>query len=52
MRKAHSRKHNTMYQRFRWTPKNAPVIAFWGLAVPFAAFFAFSKTNVRMNMAF
>lgn len=41
-----------MYQRFRWTPKNAPVIAFWGLAVPFAAFFAFSKTNVRMNMVF
>lgn len=36
-----------MYQRFRWTPRNAPVVAFWGFGVPIATFFLCSFSNVR-----
>ncbi|KAL4402312.1 mitochondrial protein [Malassezia pachydermatis] len=39
--------HNTMYQRFRWTPKNAPSILFWGIGVPTLTFLAISNTNYR-----
>lgn len=40
--------HNTMYQRFRWTPKNAPVLLFWGIGVPSLIYMGISSTNVRL----
>ncbi|WFD27715.1 hypothetical protein MNAN1_002720 [Malassezia nana] len=34
-----------MYQRFRWTPKNAPVLLFWGIGVPSLIYMGISSTN-------
>ncbi|SHO78197.1 Uncharacterized protein MSYG_2539 [Malassezia sympodialis ATCC 42132] len=37
--------HNTMYQRFRWTPKNAPILLLWGFGVPSLIYMGISSTN-------
>ena len=43
--------HNTMYQRFRWTPKNAPILLLWGFGVPSLIYMGISSTNVRLRVA-
>lgn len=35
-----------MYQRFRWTPKNTPLLLLWGITVPAATLYMISQTNV------
>ncbi|KAI3622928.1 hypothetical protein CBS14141_004261 [Malassezia furfur] len=41
--------HNSMYQRFRWTPKNTPSLLFFGIAVPAATLYLFTQTNSKWD---
>ncbi|WFD30658.1 hypothetical protein MSPP1_001679 [Malassezia sp. CBS 17886] len=38
-----------MYQRFRWTSKNTPLILLWGFAVPSLLFYGIANTDYRWN---
>ncbi|PWN30442.1 hypothetical protein BDZ90DRAFT_229465 [Jaminaea rosea] len=37
--------HNTMYERFRFTPTKVRAILLWGLAVPSLAYYLAIKTD-------
>ncbi|WFD38971.1 uncharacterized protein MJAP1_001937 [Malassezia japonica] len=38
-----------MYQRFRWTPKNTPLLLLWGITVPAATLYMISQTNDKWD---